>query len=949
LVGVGAPLEFGPLTCEYQTNPIGIDAVQPRLGWVLVSDERGQAQTAYRIMVASSPEALSQDKPDVWDSREVPMARSILTPYQGPPLQSGQRYWWKVKVWDRDGQPSAWSAPAWWEMGLLAPADWAPAYWVQLPKDTRNSPLAARELKTSEMEEAVKVESHPSPLFRRELVLTGEVSRARAYVGCQGYCELRVNGQKVGDAVLEPAPSPTIARAYYATHDIRKYLRRGTNAVGLMLGNGFFGQNLAFNAPFLEHGQPAAIAKIVVEYAGGGQVVVVTDSSWRTETGPVLFDNVYAGETYDARNWPEGWDSPGFDDSRWTKALVVTNFALDKPAVEPAAKPAKSGPPGSANLKPDITPFLPELAAQPLPPIRRVRTLPAVRHFKGKNGREIYDLGRNIVGWARLKVHGEKAGTVITMRFAEALTPDGSAIDTASTGAASTGFVPTDIYICSGTAQETWEPRFTCHGFRYVEVDGDSQPGDDTIEGVLVRSDVERAGDFVCSMPVLNRIYEASVRTVENNLQGIPVDSPNGSQMASMGGAMAVAPATIFNFDVLPLWAKFMDDLSAKAESARTRSGQLGGSLPLPRYVNSARWLGGAEAWPDWGAAVALVPWYMYIYYGDTNALVEHYDLMRGWMESLKNQASGYILEKGHGEWGLADELPAGAPPALVSTAHYYGALRLMEQVARLVWKMEDAFVFAEQSRRVQAAFHRRFYDPGSKSYGSATANALVLRFGLAPPEIEAAVARRLAEQVTDVQGGYPPTGILATRPLLTLLDKFGYEAVVFKAMTLSGYPALDWILSQGQTTWPETITRTAGGGLNCDRPLDYAPRAAIAAWFHESVGGIRPVADAPGFRRFELSPHHWQILSHASAVYRSPYGLIKSAWKVESGRLRWRVDVPVNATATVYIPAARASRVKESGMKLEKSPGVRILGLKDGRVVCEIVSGSYLFETELK
>lgn len=919
LASVGTTLHAGDLKlqslrCEYLENPLGIDTPAPRLNWQLDSKERGQRQTAYRILVASSPDLLQKGQGDLWDSGKVESDQSLHVRYAGKPLAPRQQCFWKVQVWDKDGKESAWSPDATWEIGLPDAADWQDAGWIRLAKDTRDSPLAKRSFQTKNRPQPKMVGSFPSPLLRREFTLKPGITRARAYVCGLGYSELYVNGQRIGDAVLDPGQTTYDARAFYVTHDITKLLKPEANAVGVMLGNGFFGQNIAFNSPNLAIGQPALIAKIVVDYADGSSQVIATDESWKADTGAVLFDNVYAGETYDSRLERKGWSDAGFSDAGWQQAEKT----------EPVTS---------------------KLQAQMIPPIRAIRTLKPEQVFAGEKGKWIFDLGQNIAGWARIKLNAP-SGTQITLKYAEALMPDGKSLDHETTGVAHTGFEQTDIYVCKGGGTETWQPRFTYHGFRYVEVEGlASEPPADFLEGVLVRSSVPDRGSFKCSDELLNRIYRTSLWTIEDNLHSTAEDCPHREKCGWLGDAHAVGETAIFNFDMAQFWTKFVDDIETTLGRGGTTYWKDPATPGIPCNIAVGRRLC-QEARPDWGAAYVLVPWYLYNYYGDTDVFTRHYEHLKRWIEYVRDLRVDGIVERAYGDW-----CPPGSnsmmecPPPLTSTAFFYGTLRIMEDFAKKLGKTDDATTFAQLADETKTAFNKKFFDESISGYGSQTADAVALRFGLSPDGQQADVAKSLADEVVTKHEGHAFVGIHGGRPLYTQLCENGFDSEAFNAMSQTDWPGFGYMLEQGFTTWPEVPLKLNPGERIGAHSLNHPMQSGFAAWFHESVGGIKP--SSPGFKQIELKPHGFDQIAWAEAEHDSLYGPIKSSWKNQGGEFTWEVSVPANTTATAYVPARAAEAVSESGRPAATSPGVKFLRFADGRAVFELQSGSYAFRSQ--
>ena len=910
-----AGLRVENLRCEYRENPIGIDATAPRLGWQLQSDERGQRQTAYRILVASSAGLLKQGQGDLWDSGMVNSDQSLHIRYAGKPLTAREQCFWQVQAWDKDGQASHWSPTAMWEIGLPSAKDWSDADWIQVATDPRHSPLTKRPVQIKEMKQPRLAEAFPAPLFRREFTVKAGLTRARAYVCGLGYNEVYVNGRRSGDALLDPGQMTYDVRAFYVTHDLTKLLQRGTNAVAFMLGSGFYGQNHAFNTTGLGYDRPTLIAKIVLDYADGTTQVIATDASWKAATGPVLYDNIYGGETYDARLEIKGWDKPGFDDSQWATATQV-------------AAPTR------------------DLQAQMIPPIRAVKTLPAQKVFTGEPDQWIFDLGQNIAGWARIKVKAP-AGTQITLRFAEVLMPDGKALDTGTTGHFATGLEQTDVYVCKGGGAETWSPRFTYHGFRYVAVSGlTDRPAPGFLKGVLVHTDVPKRGAFECSDELLNRIYRTSLWTIEDNMHSVMEDCPHREKCGWLGDAHATGETTIFNYDMAQFWTKFVDDIGTTlGRGGATYWGQKA-TPGIPCNIAVGKRLC-QEARPDWGSAYVLLPWYLYNYYGDTDVFTRHYEHLKDWINYVKGLREEGIVVRGYGDW-----CPPGGntnmecPPMLTSTAFFYGTLNIMENFAKQLGKTEDAANDAQLAAETKTAFNQKFFNAQTGGYGSQTADAVALRFGIIPDGQGSRVAKSLSSEVMDRHQGHAFVGIHGGRPLYTQLCEQGYEDVAFAALREKTWPGLARTLAQGFTTWPEEMDEVNPGERIINRSLNHPMQSGFAAWFHESLGGIRPAA--PGFKCIELKPQGFTQLAWVKVKHDSLYGPIKSDWRSAAGKFEWQISIPPNTTALVYVPVKTGGVVTEGGKAAGDQRGIKFRSLENGRAIYEVGSGAYDFESPL-
>jgi alpha-L-rhamnosidase len=864
------------LKCEYAINPLGIDVLSPRLSWVLESHARKQAQTAYQILVATNLELLHEDAADMWDSGKVASDESIHIAYGGKALKSYQRCFWKVRVWDSDGNLSEWSEPAFWEMGVLYAHEWA-AKWI------------AADLSFGDT----------APLFRKSFQLDCAASKARAYICGLGYYELYINGRRVGDHVLDPAQTDYEERAFYVAYDVTDYLLTGENVVGVMLGNGWFNQSIVWGG--LSYGEPRIILQMRIETEDDHIQMLATDEAWKVAEGPIISNNVYAGEVYDARQEHKGWYERGFNDRSWGQAFVVDT-------------PTRC------------------LCWQAVQPIKRMQTLQPVAITNPKPAVYVYDMGQNFAGWARLKISAP-AGTEIKLRFAETVGEDGM-IDPASTGVFATNVVQTDIYICNGNGLEVWEPHFTYHGFRYVEMTGyPGEPGFDKLEGVVVHTAVEKTGHFECSDEMLNRIHKTALWTQISNLHGIPTDCPHRERCGWLGDAHVSAEMTIYNFDIPRFWTKFVEDIET---SAITR-----GFLPM---IAPGKRTGG-KASPDWGTAVVQLPWYLYLYYGDTRILLDHYETMKRWLEHLREIAERYIISIGLGDWCPPGSVePTETPIALTSTAYFYFDTIIMAEVAQKFGKESDARDYRELAGRIKQAFNDQFFDVMQATYGSQTANCFALYLGLVPKGYEEAVAASLACDVLDKHSGHHSTGITGSRHLYWVLGCYGYGDIAQTILHQTTYPSIGYLFSLGATTFWETWGESDIDEKWGPRSLNHPMQGGFDAWFYQGIAGINPIAENPGFKHIVLQPQLIGDLIFAQAEYESIRGKIVSEWRRRKGVFEWKVSIPANTTATVYIPTADFDHIMENGTPVEQAEGVLSIKTEDEYSLLNIGSGTYNF-----
>lgn len=786
-------------------------------------------------------------------------------------------------------------------------ADWNDAQWIGFTNEVRSQQYLVRPSQL-EKESAPKMKkTYPAPLLRKEFTVNAPVKTATVRVCGLGLYELYLNGEKVGNRVLDPAQTTYDKRAFYVVHDVTGLIRQGGNAIGLMLGNGFYGQNFAFGGG-LGYGAPRAKMALTVEYTDGSKETVVTDESWQAAQSPVVFDNMYAGETYDARMEQPGWSAPGFDAGKWSPVVK-----MDAPTEN--------------------------LIEQQMEPMRKVRAVNPVAVLKVKDGEWIIDMGQNMTGWLQIRVQ-EKAGQAVRMRFAELLMPSGDAIDAASTGIHVTSADQTDVYVCKGSGVEKWEPRFTYHGFRYVQISGLSKkPELKDFTGWLVRTDVERIGTFQCSDALINKFYDVSMWTIEDNLQGILTDCPHRERCAWMGDGHAVGEAASFNFNLKKFWQKTSADMETVlgANAPRKESG-LPRDPRAPCNISVGKRLC-QQARPDWGAATVLVPWFNWLYFGDFKTVETAWPMMQGWMAFLEEFAvTNGIIEDGYGDWcppGSNSEMDT--PVALTSTAYYYQSLVAMQRMATALGKSVEAGRYAAQAAVIKKAFNAKFFKSGSGDYGSQTGTAVALQSGLAPDGAEQRVADGLAALIMVKAGGRYTTGIFGHRSLYTLLNDYGHADVTRHLWSLTDWPSLGFMTEKhGLTTWPEVPFEWPAGERYRRNSFNHPMHSGFAAVFHESLGGIRPDPEHPGFKQFILKPCFLPGLDWAKADYRSPYGLISSQWKRTANSVDWNVVIPSNTTAEIWISSADG--VISGAEKL------RLLRQENGFQIFSADFGSYAF-----
>jgi len=788
------------LRCDYLSTPLGIDAHQPRLSWRLESsfaDARGQRQSAYQVLVASDEANLAADRGDLWDSGKVESAEQLHIPYQGRPLASAERCHWKVRAWDGEDRPMPFSQPTWWEMGLLRPDDWA-GQWID-----DGEPLPERD-------EDFYADD-PAPLFRKAFVARAGVRRARLYAAGLGYYELRLNGEKISGHLLDPAWTSYGHRVLYTTHDLTALLRDGPNALAAMLGNGWYNPlplRMWGRINLRDHlvlGRPRLIAQLNIEYEDGTEQSIATDEGWRVTGGPIVRNSVYLGEVYDARREQSGWDLPDFDDRGWANASPVVASSVDAvPAVGD-----RDSVVGAQEDQTEPVSRLGPLRSQTMPPIRATATLRPVAVTEVEPGVFIFDMGQNFAGWARLRVEGPR-GTTVTMRMGELLYPDGTLnVMTAVAGqikGANRDGTPrggpgapdvayqSNEYTLRGEGLEIYTPRFTFHGFRYVEVTGfPGIPTLEAIEGLRLNTAVEPAGSFTCSNDLINRIQKMVRWTLLSNLFSVQSDCPAREKFQYGGDIVATSEMAIFNYDMASFYAKAVRD----HEDAARGPGWITETAP---YVGISAASYDEEAGPiGWGLAHPLLVAQLYQYYGDERLVQQQYGTAARWVELLSDNADGYIVDRCISDHESLDPKPV----ALTATAHFFQAARLIERLARILGRTQEAERHAALAQRIREAFIGRFLEPGTGRFdiGTQACQATALYMGLVPDAEREAAVDAMVEQVLVEHEGHVATGIFGTKYLLDSLTEAGRADVAYTIVNQETFPGWGHMLAEGATT----------------------------------------------------------------------------------------------------------------------------------------------------
>jgi alpha-L-rhamnosidase len=880
------------LRCEYKVDPLGIDVRQPRLSWQLTADGRGVVQAAYQVRVAEREDGLAANP--IWDTGRVDSDQSIHVVYEGPALASAQRYYWQVRVWDGDGTVSDWSAPAFWEMGLLDISDWR-ASWI--------SPA---------WEEDPTV-PQPAPMLRTTFTVERDVQAARAYVTSLGLYEVQLNGQRVGDQVFTPGWTSYDTRLQYQTYDVTALLQEGDNAIGATLSDGWYRGYLGWSDQRNVYGERLALLlQLRITYTDGRVQIVGTDASWKATTGPIRMADIYNGEHYDARLERPGWSGTGYDDSGWAGVRL-----FDHPK--------------------DI------LIAPAGPPVRRIEEITPIAILHTPGGDTVFDMGQNMVGRVRLAVRGA-SGTTVTLRHAEVLDREGNFYTDNLRGAAQTV-----RYTLKGGGDELYEPHFTFHGFRYVAVDGlPGTPTPENLTGVVIHSDMTPTGSFETSKPLVNQLQHNIAWGQKGNFLDVPTDCPQRDErMGWTGDAQVFARTAAFNMDVAGFFTKWLGDLAADQKT--------NGSIPfvipdvLSRGSNTG---GGATGWADAGV---VIPWTLYLTYGDTRILETQYESMQAWIGYMEDRAGGDLIWDGDfhfGDWLAYNTERSDYPGAttdkdLIATAYFAYSTSLLQRIASVLGKEDDAARYAALEEGVKEAFRQEYVTAnGRVASNTQTAYAIALSFGLMPEGQEAEAARRLAQDVRTFRN-HLTTGFLGTPLLSHSLSDHGYLDVAYDLLNQDTYPSWLYPVTMGATTiwerWdgikPDTSFQDAG--MNSFNHYAYG---AIGEWLYRVVAGLETDPAEPGYKRLIIRPQPGGGLTYARAALNTMYGLAASAWELREGRFRLDVTVPSNTHATVRLPHAMLAQVTEGGRAVGAAGGVARAFQEGEAVIVEVGSGQYRF-----
>lgn len=837
------------LQCEYLENPLGIDAAKPRFTWKLADSSPGARQTSFRIRVAEDSLSLDDAAQSVvWDSHRQNSPDRLIS-YDGVALKPFTRYYWTAQLWDKEGKKYPASAVAWFETGMMGSHNWKGS-WIS---DDNGAGVKS------------------APYFRKGFSVEKQVRSARVYIAVGGLFELYMNGERIGDHSLDPVYTRFDRRTMYVTHDVTGHLQQGKNAIGVLLGNGWYNhQSTAVwnfhQAPW--RNRPVFCADLRITYTDGTVETIHSDKSWKTSWGPLIFNSIYTAEHYDARKEIPGWNTAGFDDAAWKNAVN-------------RATPSQL------------------IVAQAMRPVRRTLEIKPVSFRQLNDSTWLYDLGRNIAGVSRIRVSGE-AGTVLRLKHAERIGTTGYAdmsnIDYHYRPTDDTDPFQTDIFILKGQGEEEFMPRFNYKGFQYVEVTA-SKPislAKENLTGFFMHSDVPPVGRISSSSPTLDKIWWATNNAYLSNLFGYPTDCPQREKNGWTGDAHIAVETGLYNFDGITVYEKWLADHRDEQ--------QPNGILPaiIPTGGWGYHWANG----PDWTSTIAIIPWNIYLFYGDHTLLHECYDNIKRYVDAVERSSVNGLTS-----WGLGDWVPvkSKSPVELTSSIYFYVDALIMAKTAALFHQKDDERKYRALADKVRSAINDKYLDAETGLYGQGlqTELSMPLYWDIVPDSLRAKVAANLAKRV-EADNFYLDVGLLGTKAILNALSENGYADVAYHVAARETYPSWGWWIVNGATTLYENWRIDAARDIS----LNHIMFGEIGAWYYKALGGIRPDEKAPGFQHVYISPQAVQGLERFSAEYDSPHGTIRSSWEQKGGRVTYRISIPASATATFRIPEETKRRL---------------------------------------
>lgn len=876
------------LKCEYLANPIGIDAVNPRISWKINDVSQGACQTAYEIIVGTDSIAVASGKGDIWNSGKTE-SDSLCIIYKGNDLMPFTKYYWTVRYWNQNKIISSYAPLSSFETGMISLSNWQ-GEWIS---------------------DGQTIDYRPAPYFRQQINVTKKIKSARAYIAAAGLYELYINGEKTGDRILDPMFTRFDRRTLYSTFDITGQLTQGENAVGILLGNGWYNlQSKAVwyfdKAPW--RARPKFCMDIRITYEDGSARVISTSRSWKTNDSPVIFNSIYTGEQIDNRKQIKGWCYAGFNDSSWKNATLT----------------------GSPSQN---------IVSEQMSPIRIVEELRPVSIKKIDDKTYVYTFPRNIAGITRFKIKGP-GGSVIELKHGEKIYANGLVdIETIAKKMTTEPNDPadpfqSDVYILSGDGMETFTPHFSYKGFQFVEV-RTSVPlnlNENNLTALVVHSDVAVSGHLKTSNDLLNKILEATNDSYLNNLHGYPTDCPHREKNGWTGDAHIAIETALYGFDGITIYEKWMND-------------HLDEQLPngtFPNIIPSSGWGYHWANGTDWVSTIAVIPWQIYQFYGDKTLLERTYTALKKYVDLLERRSNNGLINWALGDWS---PIRTKSNTEFISSLYFYNDAVILSKSAKLFGKEYDFIYYSTLAEKVKNAINNKFLNQETAIYagGSQTEQSAALFYKVVPEKLTTKVVDNLVKKVHE-DNNHMDVGLLGSKTLFNALSENGQAELAIKLLSQDSYPSFGYFVAKGATTLYE--------GWNPDKnkipSLNHIMFGECAAWLYKGVAGIFPDPGAPGFRNIILKPNFVEALYWVEAEHESPFGRIEANWKREKKRIIYKVVVPANSTATLYLPVMNAKKWMESEKEITKNKYITEVSESGERMILKLLSGTYKFYAEI-
>jgi alpha-L-rhamnosidase len=835
------------LRCEYLTAPLAVDEAQPRLSWEMVDRRQGAVQGAYRVLASDNPQSLCSDTGNLWDSGRVEGEQSLHVKYCGKNLKSYQQIFWKVQTWNEQGHVGEWSKPASFSMGILNRKEWRGKMIGHYLGQTKSSPL-----------------------LRKEFSVSKRVKRALLHVTARGLYHITLNNRKITEDLLAPGWTDFNKRMHYRCYDLTSFIKkREQHCFGAELGLGWYKGRIIEEHQGRAYGQRIGLlAQIRVEYADGSFDEVVTDESWKTTFGPTRQSDFFDGEFYDAQLEPKGWNLVGYDDDHW-ESVVVHKLPI------------------SDNI---------QLDAYPAEPVRVTQEIKPLKLWSVAPGKIIYDFGQNFAGHVRIHIKG-KAGCVIHLRFGEMINHDETLyVDNMRSAFSS------DTYVMKGLKREVWEPKFTYHGFRYVEVSGcPAPPSLDNLTGIVVGSDTSLVGRFHCSDELINKIYSNALWTQRSNFLEVPTDCPQRDErMGWTGDAQVFIRTAICNMDVAAFFKKWMKDLLDGQEE--------NGAFPNVAPNILAHLRSGDAAWGDAGV---VCPWTLYQCYEDENLLASMFPSMKRWVNYLKKTSRGFLRGETH-SFGDHLSIEADTPKDVIQTAHFAHAVEITGKAAKVLGKTIDVAELNLLLKKIKTAFNRAYVSKDGRISGDTqTAYLMAIKFNLLSPKKEEMATKYLVEDIKRNKV-HISTGFIGTALVMSVLSEKGHLDLAYELVKNTTFPSWGYSVVNGATTiwerWNSWTKEKGPGDVSMNSYSHYA-YGAVVEWMFNTMAGIDH--RGKGFQNILLQPRPGGGVKYVDASFKSPYGMITSSWRIKGSRIYYKIQIPANSKAYIKLPVDDLSLVK--------------------------------------